>query len=137
MQPGKPQGFGRIGPGDGVPLLALPGNPVSAYISFEIFVRPMIRAMLGAEQVHRPLLRAACSAGLTSPGGRSQFLRGRYLPPADPAGTGSVEPVGGAGSHLVGALARADCLIVLDEAVTAVSPGTVVDVMLLEESPSR
>ncbi|WP_344335606.1 molybdopterin-binding protein, partial [Kitasatospora putterlickiae] len=126
MQPGKPQGFGRIGPGTGVPLMALPGNPVSAYISFELFVRPVIRAMLGAEDVHRPVVRARCPVALRSPGGRRQFLRGRYT-----ARDGLVEPVGGAGSHLVGALARADCLITVPEDVTELPAGSEVDVVLL------
>ena len=53
MQPGKPQGFGTIGP-DHTPLLALPGNPVSSYVSFELFVRPAIRALMGLTDVHRP-----------------------------------------------------------------------------------
>ena len=48
MQPGKPQGFGSIGP-DHTPLLALPGNPVSSYVSFELFVRPAIRALMGLD----------------------------------------------------------------------------------------
>ncbi|WP_380285723.1 gephyrin-like molybdotransferase Glp [Kitasatospora purpeofusca] len=126
MQPGKPQGFGRIGPGAGVPLMALPGNPVSAYISFELFVRPVIRAMLGAEDVHRPVVRAHCPVALRSPAGRRQFLRGRYFAP-----DGLVEPVGGAGSHLVGALARADCLITVPEDVTELPAGSEVDVVLL------
>jgi molybdopterin molybdotransferase len=135
MQPGKPQGFGRIGPGEGVPLLALPGNPVSAYISFELFVRPVIRTMAGAEQVHRPVVRAACTAALRSPAGRRQFLRGVHRPGAG-GSHGTVEPVGGAGSHLVGPLARANCLIVLDEGTTSTEPGALLDVVLLEE-PSR
>ncbi len=126
MQPGKPQGFGRIGPGAGVPLMALPGNPVSAYISFELFVRPVIRAMLGAEDVHRPVVRALCPVALRSPAGRRQFLRGRYA-----AADGLVEPVGGAESHLVGALARADCLITVPEDVTELPAGSEVDVVLL------
>ncbi|MEK2488463.1 gephyrin-like molybdotransferase Glp [Kitasatospora purpeofusca] len=126
MQPGKPQGFGRIGPGPGVPLLALPGNPVSAYISFELFVRPAIRTMLGAEDVHRPVVRAHCPVALRSPAGRRQFLRGRYT-----ASDGLVEPVGGAESHLVGALARADCLITVPEDVTELPAGSEVDVVLL------
>ncbi|MGY0463310.1 molybdotransferase-like divisome protein Glp [Kitasatospora sp. cg17-2] len=126
MQPGKPQGFGRIGPGAGVPLLALPGNPVSAYISFELFVRPAIRTMLGAEDVHRPVVRAHCPVALRSPAGRRQFLRGRYSAP-----DGLVEPVGGAESHLVGALARADCLITVPEDVTELPAGSQVDVVLL------
>ncbi|MEV7214022.1 gephyrin-like molybdotransferase Glp [Kitasatospora cineracea] len=128
MQPGKPQGFGRIGAGAGVPLLALPGNPVSAYISFELFVRPVIRTMLGAPDVHRPVVRAATTAALRSPAGRRQFLRGRYHP-AD----GTVSPVGGEGSHLVGALAKADCLITVPEDATALPAGSAVDVVLLTD----
>ncbi|MFD9129413.1 gephyrin-like molybdotransferase Glp [Kitasatospora sp. NPDC059571] len=128
MQPGKPQGFGRIGEGAGVPLLALPGNPVSAYISFELFVRPVIRTMLGAPDVHRPVVRARCTEALRSPAGRRQFLRGRYSPAA-----GTVTPVGGEGSHLVGALARADCLITVPEDTTALEAGADVAVVLLTE----
>ncbi|MFE4518675.1 gephyrin-like molybdotransferase Glp [Kitasatospora sp. NPDC056783] len=127
MQPGKPQGFGRIGGSAGVPLLALPGNPVSAYISFELFVRPVIRTMLGAADVHRPVVRALCPAALRSPAGRRQFLRGRHS-----AADGTVEPVGGAGSHLVGALARANCLITVPEDVTELPAGSEVDVVLLD-----
>ncbi|WP_073924979.1 gephyrin-like molybdotransferase Glp [Streptomyces sp. CB03911] len=125
MQPGKPQGFGMIGGPAGVPLLALPGNPVSSYISFELFVRPVIRTMLGASDVHRPVVRAVCPVELRSPAGRRQFLRGRYTP------DGRVEPVGGEGSHLVGALARANCLITVPEEVTVLAAGTEVDVVLL------
>ncbi|MBV2152346.1 gephyrin-like molybdotransferase Glp [Kitasatospora sp. SUK 42] len=127
MQPGKPQGFGRIGSGAGVPLLALPGNPVSAYISFELFVRPVIRTMLGAADVHRPVVRALCPSALRSPAGRRQFLRGRHS-----AADGTVEPVGGADSHLVGALARSNCLIALPEDVTELPAGSEVDVVLLD-----
>ncbi|MEV5167244.1 gephyrin-like molybdotransferase Glp [Streptomyces werraensis] len=125
MQPGKPQGFGSIGP-DHTPLLALPGNPVSSYVSFELFVRPAIRALMGLEDVHRPRVRAELRAekALTSPKGRRQFLRGRY---AD----GVVTPVGGAGSHLVAALARANALVVVPEDVQDVAPGTEVEVVLL------
>ncbi|CAL9512540.1 molybdotransferase-like divisome protein Glp [Streptomyces sp. enrichment culture] len=125
MQPGKPQGFGSIGP-DHTPLLALPGNPVSSYVSFELFVRPVIRALMGLEDVHRPRVRAELRAekALTSPKGRRQFLRGRY---AD----GVVTPVGGAGSHLVAALARANALVVVPEDVQDVAPGTEVEVVLL------
>ncbi|MET8893516.1 molybdotransferase-like divisome protein Glp [Streptomyces albogriseolus] len=125
MQPGKPQGFGSIGP-DHTPLLALPGNPVSSYVSFELFVRPAVRALMGLKDVHRPRVRAELRAekALTSPKGRRQFLRGRY---AD----GVVTPVGGAGSHLVAALARANALIVVPEDVEDVAPGTEVEVVLL------
>ncbi|MFF4957274.1 molybdotransferase-like divisome protein Glp [Streptomyces sp. NPDC001222] len=125
MQPGKPQGFGSVGPAH-TPLLALPGNPVSSYVSFELFVRPVIRTMMGLEDVHRPRTRAVLQAdkALTSPAGRRQFLRGRY---AD----GTVTPVGGAGSHLIAALAQADALIVVPEDDTSVEPGAEVEVVLL------
>ncbi|MFJ9179610.1 gephyrin-like molybdotransferase Glp [Streptomyces sp. NPDC102360] len=129
MQPGKPQGFGSIGP-DHTPLLALPGNPVSSYVSFELFVRPAIRALMGLPEdaVHRPKARATLTAdkALTSPSGKRQFLRGVY-----DAEAGEVAPVGGAGSHLIAALAQADSLIVVPEDMTSVEPGAEVDVVLL------
>lgn len=125
MQPGKPQGFGTIGP-DHTPLLALPGNPVSSYVSFEVFVRPAIRTLMGLPDVHRPRIRATLTAdaALSSPKGRRQFLRGTY---AD----GKVTPVGGAGSHLVAALAHADALIVVPEDAESVEPGSEVEVIRL------
>ncbi|MET9510106.1 gephyrin-like molybdotransferase Glp [Streptomyces flavidovirens] len=127
MQPGKPQGFGSIGP-EHTPLLALPGNPVSSYVSFELFVRPAIRALMGLKDVHRPKIRAALTADkpLSSPRGKRQFLRGTY-----DEESGTVTPVGGAGSHLIAALARADALITVPEDTTEVEPGTEVDVVLL------
>ncbi|MFJ7078448.1 gephyrin-like molybdotransferase Glp [Streptomyces sp. NPDC098781] len=125
MQPGKPQGFGSIGP-DHTPLLALPGNPVSSYVSFELFVRPAIRTLMGLADVHRPRRTAILAAdkALTSPKGRRQFLRGTF---AD----GEVRPVGGAGSHLIAALAHANALIVVPEDVESVEPGAEVEVVLL------
>ncbi|MFC4327670.1 gephyrin-like molybdotransferase Glp [Streptomyces andamanensis] len=125
MQPGKPQGFGTVGP-DHIPLLALPGNPVSSYVSFELFVRPAIRTLMGLPDVHRPTTRAklVCDKALTSPRGRRQFLRGTYR-------DGEVRPVGGSGSHLVAALAQADSLIVVPEDAESVESGTEVEVVLL------
>ncbi|MFH8975795.1 gephyrin-like molybdotransferase Glp [Streptomyces sp. NPDC017890] len=125
MQPGKPQGFGSIGP-DHTPLLALPGNPVSSYVSFELFVRPAIRTLMGLTDVHRPTATATLAADktLTSPKGRRQFLRGAYS-------DGTVTAVGGSGSHLVAALAHADALIVVPEDTESVEPGARVEVVLL------
>jgi molybdopterin molybdotransferase len=125
MQPGRPQGFGTLGTGH-IPLLALPGNPVSSYVSFELFVRPAIRTLMGLADVHRPTVRATLTAdkALTSPRGRRQFLRAKY---AD----GEVTPVGGTGSHLIAALAQADALIVVPEDDASVEPGTEVEVVLL------
>ncbi|MGH8970562.1 MAG: molybdotransferase-like divisome protein Glp [Actinomycetes bacterium] len=128
MQPGKPQGWGTVGP-DRTPIITLPGNPVSSFVSFEVFVRPVIRRMLGVEPLQRPVVRATCQGPLTSPAGKRQFARGwlgveegRYV----------VRPVGGPGSHLVGDLAQSNALIVVPEATTQVPPGGTVEVMVLE-----
>ncbi|MEU9982057.1 gephyrin-like molybdotransferase Glp [Streptomyces sp. NPDC050856] len=127
MQPGKPQGFGSVGP-EQTPLLALPGNPVSCYVSFELFVRPAIRALMGLPDLHRPRARAVLAADgpLSSPAGKRQFLRGRY-----DAEAGTVTPVGGAGSHLIAALAHADALLDIPEDTTTVEPGTELDLVLI------
>ena len=130
MQPGMPQGFGTIGPDD-TPIVTLPGNPVSAYVSFQVFVRPMIRRMLGLEQTSRPIVRALCQGALSSPKGKRSFLRaiievidGRYV----------VTPVEGQGSHMLGALARANALIVVPEEVTQIGVGDSAFVMMLDEA---
>jgi len=128
MQPGMPQGFGHIGP-DKTPIFTLPGNPVSAFVSFELFVRPVLRRMLGVEPLHRPTVRAVLKDGVKSPEGKRQFMRGT-LSVED--GRYVVEPVGGPGSHLLAGLANADSLIVVPEEVTAVSAGDAVTVMMLE-----
>jgi len=128
MQPGKPQGFGTIGP-DNTPIITLPGNPVSSYVSFEVFVRPVIRRMLGVEPLGRPIVRAVCKEAMTSPSGLRQFARawidveeGRYV----------VRPVGGVGSHLVGDLAQANAFVVIPEDVTEIAAGGAAEVMVLE-----
>jgi molybdopterin molybdotransferase len=133
MQPGKPQGFGLLGP-ERTPVLALPGNPVSSYVSFELFVRPAVRALMGRASVRRETARARLESdeALTSPDGKRQFLRGSYLRPASGEALGAVRPVGGAGSHLIGALAQANALIDVPEKTTRVTPGEEVTVVPLD-----
>ena len=122
MQPGGPQGAGTV---DGVPVVTLPGNPVSAFVSFEVFVRPALRRALGHASPDRLRAPARLTAPLRSPAGRRQFLRGRY-------DAGRVSQVGGPGSHLVAHLARANCLVVVPEDVTELPAGAEVDVVLIE-----
>ena len=130
MQPGKPQGFGLLEDGDRrVPIVTLPGNSVSSYISFEMFVLPAIRTLMGLTPVSRPTVDARLTHGVRSPEGRRQFLRGRAG--SDEQGA-YVEPVGGPGSHLVGALSEANCLIVVPEDVTALGQGGRVQVLMLD-----
>ena len=122
MNPGMPQGFGRI---NGVPIITLPGNPVSTYVSFEVFVRPAIRKLLGRAQLLRPERSATMSEAITSPNGKRQFARG-LLSGRDRL---EVSPVGGQGSHVLGGLSRANCLIVIPESVTEVKSGSSVTVL--------
>ena len=125
MQPGGPQGAGTL---DGVPVVTLPGNPVSAFVSFEVFVRPALRAALGVPSPARRRTTALLTAPLTSPVGRRQFLRGRVV-------GAEVTLVGGPGSHLVAHLARADALVVVPEDVTSLPAGGEVEVVLIEGAP--
>jgi molybdopterin molybdotransferase len=131
MQPGMPQGFGTIGP-DATPIFTLPGNPVSALVSFEVFVRPVIRKMWGEANLHRHSLVAEAAQGWRSPEGKRQFVRARLQRRAD--GTAVVTPVGGQGSHLVADLAEATCLAVVPEQVTEVRPGDTLRCMLLDRA---
>jgi len=129
MQPGMPQGHGMLGP-DETPIFTLPGNPVSAYVSFEVFVRPVIRRMLGHASIYRPVVRAVLVDPLHSPAGRRQFARG-VLQVED--GRYVVRPAGGQGSHMLGALAKANALVVIPEDATEVPSGTAVAVLRLDE----
>ena len=128
MQPGMPQGFGTIGP-DRTPVFGLPGNPVSAFVSFEAFVRPALRRMLGSSPVERPRVTAATTAPLASPPGKRSFLRVR-LEVRD--GVYAVTPVSGPGSHLLAGLSRANALAVVPEGVEQVRTGEPVEVLVLE-----
>lgn len=127
MQPGKPQAFGTL-PG-GTPVFGLPGNPVSVAVSFEVFVRPAILRMLGRGEVRRATWPVIVEHGWRSPDGRRQ-----YMPVALSSydGRPAVRPAspGGAGSHLVAALASADGFALVPEDVTDVAPGDVVEVAI-------
>jgi molybdopterin molybdotransferase len=128
MQPGMPQGFGHLGR-DKTPIFCLPGNPVSSLVSFEVFVRPAIRKLLGKRNVHRQTIQAIALERMESPEGKRQFRRG--LLHREPDGRYSVSLVGGHGSHLIAAMAAANCLVVIEEDVTEVVPGSRVTVLPL------
>lgn len=125
MQPGKPQGLGRLDAADGrqVPLLAFPGNPVSVFVSFRLFAAPLLAAMAG--QRWEPVERTAVAGvGWTSPPGRRQFvpvrLDGDRCTPVHRLGSGS---------HLVASLSAANGLAAVATDVTAVEPGDRLPVM--------
>lgn len=133
MQPGGPQGAGRLRvrnpdvPDGGVAVVTLPGNPVSSLVSFEVFVRPALRAAMGHPSPARPVVSVRLDGALRSPGGRRQFRRGVL-----DARAGTVAEIGTPASHLIGALARADCLIDIPAEVERVEGGDPVTVWLLE-----
>lgn len=120
MQPGGPQGIGRF---EGVPFLGFPGNPVSCLVSFEMFLRPALFQVLGTPSP-RPVQRARLAAGLTSPDGKHQVRRGSLS-------DGVVRLEGGAGSHLVHALARSNALVQIPANVTELPEGAEVEVWVL------
>jgi len=130
MHPGMPQGHGFVMDDDRepVPVITLPGNPVSSYISFENFVRPAIHKLRGLPAVPRSRKAAQVTKAMDSQEAKRQFARGRFLR------DGRVEPVGGGqGSHVIGGLAQSDCLIVIPEGVGHVDAGDTVDVIDLRE----
>jgi molybdopterin molybdotransferase len=125
MQPGMPQGFGLIGPAR-TPIFTLPGNPVSAFVSFHLFVRPALLALQGLAPGIAEAGRAVLARPVRSPLGKRSFLRG-VLHPAD----GTITPLTGQSSHQLRALAQANSLIVVPEGVTRMEEGETADVISL------
>lgn len=128
MQPGKPQGFGLVGE-DKVPMLMLPGNPVSSYVSFQVFVRPVIRKLMGIEPYDREPVRCIAGSAMRSAKGKLQFGRGLVT---EEGGRRTVRLVGGHSSHLLGDLAAANALVLLPEEVSQVEAGDEVMCWLLD-----
>lgn len=127
MLPGIAQGIGHLGD-DRTPVLTLPGYPAAAYVSFEIFAKPLIRRMAGASEVAAAPVRAELLAGVRSPSGRRQ-----YIPSLRVAGTDGVLRVQPLHSeHITAELAQADCLLVVPEVVEELLAGDFVDVLLLD-----
>ncbi len=125
MQPGMPQALGRI---DSTPIVALPGNPVSTYVSFEVLVRPALRILQGRSDLLRPQVTATLDEAVTSPVGKRSYLRVRLC---QQDGAWHARPAGGQGSHMLGALSRADGLAVVPADVGRLEAGRQVLVHLL------
>jgi molybdopterin molybdotransferase len=116
--------YGTIGP-DKVPVVTLPGDPIAAYISFELLVRPMIRTMLGAATIHRPSVKARLEKGLTSTSGVRSYIRGIL----SEDGT-SVTPLGSQDEQAT--LSDANAFIAVTENDGDVAAGSEVTVVVLE-----
>ena len=125
MQPGMPQGFGHV---EGKPYFGLPGNPVSVFVSFEVFIRPALMKLMGRKQLFRPEVRARLTDEVVGPRGKTQFARVLVRPGED--GTYEATPTGGRGSNLIATVSRANGLAIVPAGVERAAPGDEVDVWL-------
>ncbi|GAB6267436.1 MAG: molybdopterin molybdotransferase MoeA [Smithella sp.] len=128
MRPGKPLAFGAI---EGVPLFGLPGNPVSAMVSFEQFVRPSLLKMQGYKNIFRQTIKAICAEDFQKQAGFKHFIRAvvkkgknKYV----------VTTTGDQGSGILKSMVTANGLIVMGENETRIEKGTEVTVQLLDDS---
>ena len=129
IKPGKPTFFGTKGK---KLFFGVPGNPVSALLSFHLLVRPALLAMMGAASARALPLTARMEARVTKKAGRAEFVRAALH--ADGHGELFVRPVGGQDSHMLGGLAAADCLVHFPERATELKAGERVAVTLLRWS---
>lgn len=125
MRPGKPLAFGAY---RGIPYLGLPGNPVSAMVSFETFARPAIRKMAGHSNVERPSVPVIVLEDIRSDG-RESYLRAVVT--REERGY-VAHTTGGQGSHMMTSLVKANALVVVPEGVTAVAAGTTLAALMID-----
>jgi molybdopterin molybdotransferase len=126
MQPGKPQAFGRV---EGRPYFGLPGNPVSVFVSFETFVRPALRTLMGLPP-GRPEVTAALETELRGPKGKTMLARVRCRPDGERWVASSTGP---RQSNLLATVVRANGLAVVPAGVESLSPGDTCTVILFRE----
>ncbi len=126
MRPGKPVAFGNI---SGVPLLGLPGNPVSAAVTFELFGRPVIRKMMGHTRLVRPQVDVIVEDGISDRAMRRHYVRahvewrnGHFV----------ARTTGNQGSHIMTSLLNVNALIIVPEGGIEVHPGDTAKAMMLD-----
>ncbi len=128
IRPGRPLAFGELRTKRGaVPIFGLPGNPVSALLTFEVFVRPALLKMSGRTKLHRPHVEARLLDRIDKPTGLRMFARGIH-----DAAAGTVRSTGPQGSGILRSMSLANCLIDLPESVSAAAPGDAVSVLLTD-----
>jgi molybdopterin biosynthesis enzyme len=126
IKPAKPLAAGVV---DGVPVIGLPGNPVSSMVSFELFARPLLRQMAGFTMLDRPSVLAVAPDGVRRwPDGKTHF--NRVVATVVDDGTWTVHSAGGQGSHQLTAMASANALAIVPDG-DGVEPGGRVRTLLL------
>jgi molybdopterin molybdotransferase len=124
MQPGMPQAFGEL---EGRPYFGLPGNPVSVFVCFELFIRPALLKMMGRSDLDRPKIRAIVDEALEGLPNRARYTRVR----ADQVdGQWHVRVTGPPSSHLLGGVVKANGLAIVPEGTSKIEPGGEVEVIL-------
>ncbi|MDY7040911.1 MAG: molybdopterin molybdenumtransferase MoeA, partial [Chloroflexota bacterium] len=126
MKPGKPLAFGLIG---GVPILGMPGNPVSVMVSFELFARPAIMKMMGLTDLEKPTVEAVLVDEVKRKDDRRHFLRVHV---AEKDGEYYAHLTGGQGSGILSSMVKANGLAIIPEEWTHAPAGTKVQVMMLD-----
>ena len=128
MKPGRPLAYGKIGEAH---FFGLPGNPVSAMVTFYQFVREALLILMGVpEPAPLPVLKAVCTTPIKKAPGRTEFQRGVLSPSSD--GTWTVRSTGDQGSAILSSMSQANCFIILPEEQGNTPAGTTVDVQVLE-----
>jgi molybdopterin molybdotransferase len=128
MQPGMPQGFGHV---EGKPYFGLPGNPVSVFVSLEVFVRPAILKMMGRRHLFRPEITATLTQDVRGPRGKLQYARVEVRRTSD---GWSATPTGARGSNLISTVAKANGLAMIPAGTEVAEAGSSVRVMLFRSS---
>jgi molybdopterin molybdotransferase len=128
IRPGSPMTFGTLG---GRPFWGLPGNPVSALVTFEVFLRPALRHMAGHARPDRPRLVAEAEETIRSPGGLTHFYRVELT--YRDSGPPVARLTGPQGSGILTSMVRADALAIVPEGVTEIPAGAPVRILLLGE----
>jgi len=126
MKPGRPLAYGKVGASH---YFGLPGNPVSAMVTFYQFVREALLTLQGATPKPLPMFKVECTESIKKATGRTEFQRGVLF---DDVGVWKVKPMPNQGSGVLSSMSAANCFIVLDETVGNCAAGEMVNVQILE-----
>jgi molybdenum cofactor synthesis domain-containing protein len=127
MQPGAPQAFGLV---EGKPFFGLPGNPVSVFVSFELFIRPALLAMMGQRALTRPRVTAVLEEDVAGPAEKDRYTRVRVT---GSPGALRARPTGAPASHLLATVSRANGLAIVPAGTAVARAGDEVTVLLFRD----